>query len=157
MQRLLVVLIVAFLAAPAAADARIVVQKSIAGVSVGMSRAKLVERKGQPLRRRSTGKGTYQVTLWSFAGPLDVGFQRRGPKVTSVTTYDATQRTASGIGPGSTRKQVRAALKGERCNEFGCAIGSLAPDTVYTEFDFGSDGAGPVEWVAVGRTRPAGR
>jgi hypothetical protein len=154
MKRVLVVLAAAVLLAPASADARIVVQHSIAGVAIDMTRAQVIALKGKPIRRRSSGKGSYQVTLWTFPGRLEVGFQRRGPRVTSVTTYNRAQRTASGIGPGSTIQRVRAALKGEHCNDFGCLVGTLALGTIYTEFDVGADGAGPVEWVSVVRQRP---
>ena len=136
-------LIVLVLAAPA--GARIVPQKSIAGVALGMSMEEVAERFGNPVSRQRT-EGS---TIWRFPRTLTVVFDDRAKGVTLVGTRSRRQRTASGIGVGSTRKQVRRALKGEHCSPALCLLGDGSHRSRSTYFSFGIDGKGPVESVEV--------
>jgi hypothetical protein len=141
---LLVALLVA-IAAPA--EAVIVPQRSIAGVALDMTRTEVKQVVGEPVTRRRVE----DLVIWTFPGKLRVLFTDRAKAVTSVVTESRGERTRSGIGVGSTRKQVRRALKGEYCSPFDCSLGTLAHRSRNTMFGFGADRTGPVEFVEVRR------
>lgn len=132
-----------------AAGASIVPQKSIAGVRIGMTQKKVKDVLGTPLKRRRQG----EFTFWTFAHRVEVAF-RGGTTVTSVTVTGRFHRTASGVGVGSTRKEVRAGLAGESCNGADCFVGDLRPGTVYTDFSFGTNGGRTVRSVSLVLQRP---
>jgi hypothetical protein len=132
----LVTALVGALGVPASAQATIVVQKGIAGVQLGMTRSRVLARLGQPPKRRS---GTNDFGQWTgFVYPrVTVTFQS-GARVTSLRTTSLRERTARGVGPGSTEAQVRARVAGVRCrSEFGfrhCFLGRFLPGRVVTDF-----------------------
>jgi hypothetical protein len=122
MRRLLLVVLLASLAPAGAAAAKIVPGRSIAGVKLDMTRAEVKALKGDPLTRRRVE----DLTIWTFPGKLRVVFLDRAEGVTSITTESRRQRTASGLGVGSTVKAVRRKLSGEHCNDLACSLGTLA-------------------------------
>ena len=141
------------LAAPAAA--RIVPQQGIAGVKLGMIRAKLIQLKGEPdaervVRNEIIGPQRvlrYGGTRFSFGGAsADAG-------VVGIRTVDPGERTPSGVGVGSSEAQVKAGVTGVICrNEFGishCVKGQLRAGNRVTDFTL--DGrSGTVVAVTVG-------
>jgi hypothetical protein len=133
---LLALALVAALALTSAAPARIVVQKGIAGVQLRMTRAKVIQLLGQPPRTRS---GTNVFGPWTeFIYPrVRVMFQS-GPLVTGLRTTSRLEKTARGVGPGSTEAQVRARVAGVRCRIEGgfrhCFVGRFLPGRVVTDF-----------------------
>ena len=152
MPRTLLALTLAVLLAPAA-EARIVVQRSIAGVAIDMTRAEVLETKGDPTRRSTTGPSDERYTVWEYGKALTVTFRHKGPLVTGVMTTKPGQRTRSGLGVGSTLAQLRSGLRGEHCNDLGCGLGTMALGTINTFFGFGADGGGVVELVTISRQR----
>ena len=132
----LAVALAAALAVTPAAPARIVVQKSIAGVQLRMTRAKVIQLLGQPPKRRT---GTNIFGRWTdFVYPsVRVTFQS-GARVTSLRTTSRRERTARGVGPGATEAQVRARVAGVRCRtESGfrhCWLGRFLPGGLVTDF-----------------------
>ena len=139
MRARLTVLVVALTAAlgfTSAAPAKIVVQKSIAGVQLRMTRAKVIQLLGPPPRRRS---GTNIFGPWTeFLYPrVRVTFQS-GPLVTSLRTTSPRERTLRGVGPGSTEALVRARVARVRCRtESGfrhCWVGRFLPGQLVTDF-----------------------
>lgn len=138
MARLAVVAVAltAALAVTPAAPARIVVQKSIAGVPLRMTRANVIAKLGQPPKIRS---GTNIFGRWTeFLYPrVRVTFQS-GPLVTALRTTSGRERTARGIGVGSTEAQVRARVAGVRCRTDGgfrhCWVGRFLPGRLVTDF-----------------------
>jgi hypothetical protein len=122
------------MALPAAAT--IVPQHSIAGVKLGMTEKRVRALKGKPLavRKSRNDFGTFRELVYAR---VRVGFQS-GSKVTAVSTTSPKERTARGLGIGSSVEQIKAALKGVRCKkEFGidhCWLGAdWKPGAVVTD------------------------
>ena len=109
--------------------AAIVSQQGFAGVKIGMTQAKVRSVLGKPtsVKRGSNNFGKY--TIFKYAG-LQTEFQGN-TTLTSVSTTRTSERTASGIGVGSTVAQVKAKIKGVTCaTDSGfrhCYLGTFAP------------------------------
>jgi hypothetical protein len=98
---------------PAIAPARIVYEKSIAGVRLDMSKAQVRAVLGRPVSILNSTNEFGPYTRYRYSG-IDVRFQGR-TRVTMVSTTRRSQRTADGLGVGSTRAQVHRTLHGEQC------------------------------------------
>jgi hypothetical protein len=122
------------LAAPAGAT--IVPQKGIAGVSIGMSQAKVRSVLGKPPSVQHGTNDFGRYTIFRYAG-LQIMFQDNAA-VTDVSTTRAGERTAGGAGVGSTEAQLKAKVKGLTCKtETGyrhCYLGKFLPGRRVTDF-----------------------
>ena len=130
------VALLAALACAAVAAAAIVPQRGIAGVRLGMTKAQVRATLGAP---RSAAHGSNEFgsfTIFRYRG-LRVTFQGNRT-VTNVFTTRAGERTARGVGVGSTVAQVRAKVAGVRCRtESGfrhCFVGQFLPGRRITDF-----------------------
>jgi hypothetical protein len=128
--------VVSALAAVSTAAALIVPQKSIAGVRLEMTQAKVRSVLGKPARVIEGSNDFGPYTEFRYTG-LRITFQGH----TSVTAIFATrrsERTATGVGVGSTEAQVRAGVRGVRCRtEFGfrsCTVGRFLAGRRVTDF-----------------------
>ena len=138
MRRALPFLAFAVLAAVlvASSAAAIVLQKGIAGVTIGMTQGKVRSVLGKPasVKRGSNDFGKY--TTFKYPG-LQVNFQGNAT-VTAVSTTRTSERTASGVGVGSTEAQVKAKVKGVKCaTDSGfrhCYLGKLGAGHRVTDF-----------------------
>jgi hypothetical protein len=132
----LAVVLPAVFAAPA--GAMIVPQDNIQGVKIGMTQQKVLDTLGDPAKtitRLGGGGGETPITTYSYlkrgmrvrfipnqANTANVAF--------AVEVYaDRGQRTAEGIGIGSTRRAVRTKIKGAWCRRYDpsyafCLVGS---------------------------------
>lgn len=167
MKRLILVFVaVCVLAAPAAAVAAepapgtsangsLVTQGSIRGVKVGMTLTQVRERLGNPTSNRATRHPILGLTRTLRYGQLTVVFDGRASTapVTAVVTESRADRTASGLGVGSTERQLRSGLKGLKCKtELGyrtCVLGVLRPGRLVTDFSLSTSGR--VKRVTLGR------
>ena len=133
---LVLLLVLAPLVFSTSAQAVVVPQHSIAGAKIGMTEAQVRARLGAPVRVRH-GSNLFGPWRQLVYGRVSVSFQS-GKKVTSLITKSRLERTASGVGVGSTTAQIRTGLSGETCKkEFGvnhCWIGSWEPGQIITEF-----------------------
>ena len=126
---------------PAAAGARIVPQRGIAGVTLNMTQAQLREKLGAPdtvTHRNSPPLGRY--TTW-FYGKTSVDMMRDGgAKVFNISTTSRSEKTAAGVGVGSTAAQVRTGVRGARCDAQHCFIGRFDPGRKVTDFTLSKTG-----------------
>jgi hypothetical protein len=132
------------------AVALIQVDRGIAGARLGASRADVRAALGSPSK---TASGTNEFGPWvryTFAGGLRVFFQGR-EEVTSVQTTGLGDRTARGVGVGSSESAVRKRVPGVTCETFesirSCHTGDLAPGRRVTDFRIVN---GKVDRVTVG-------
>jgi hypothetical protein len=122
------------LAAPA--DARIVVQRGIAGLRLHMTLAQVKARLGTPtkVRRGKNEFGRFKEVVYPR---VTVSFQGGG-RATGFRTSSRMERTAKGIGVGSTEAGVRAKIAHVICRtESGfrhCFVGRFLPGRVVTDF-----------------------
>ena len=122
----------AALAAAAPAGAEIVPQRSIAGVELLMTRAEVRGVLGEP---REVERGTNEFgryTIFKYRR-LQVVFQGR-TNVTAVRTNRRNEKTATGVGFGSTRAEVREGVSGVRCSRRECVKGRFRPGRRVTVF-----------------------
>ena len=140
---------VALAVAVPTANAVIVVQRSIAGVKLGMTKAQVRATLGRPMRVRS-GTNDFGAFRELFYRRVTVTFQG-GLHVTSVRTTSSLERTAAGVGVGSTKAEVKAHVKNVHCrNESGfrhCFVGAFLPGRTVTDFRLRN---GRVSSVSVG-------
>ena len=114
----------------------IVVQHSIGGVALNMTKAQVRAKLGRPLRVHvgANDFGTFSERVYKR---VTVTFQS-GDRVTNVRTASALEQTPAGVGVGSTKFQVKAHVHDVTCkNESGfrhCFVGAFLPGRVVTDF-----------------------
>lgn len=143
---------------PVAANALIRPGTSIAGVSLGASKVTVQKLLGAPSAKVDEGEpgvDSTNITRWTYP-KLRVFFRPWGAtgKVSRVETTRATEKTGSGIRPGSTRGAMKAAYPAVVCVQAGrlCRLGGARVNARYTEFLL--TGAGVVKSIAVGIQGP---
>jgi hypothetical protein len=146
---LLSLLVLLISAAPASAT--IVPGKGMAGVTLGQCQERVIKILGFP--DRTFGSHDFAGIKSSYyynAKALKLEF-RTGPGrclvLSSIRTRSGEERTKEGVGKGTTRKQLRAMLRGEKCRTFKhptrisiCWLGSMTPSKPLTEFRIDSKG-----------------
>lgn len=147
--------VVALAVAAPAADAALVVQRSIAGVRLDMTEAQVRARLGEPSATRTVPAeilGTYRELRYGLTR-ISV-FDGEDRRVFSITTTSRRERTAAGIGVRSRERFVREKVRGVRCaTEFGvraCTVGRLEPGRTVTTFRIDRS-TGRVTRVSLGR------
>lgn len=129
------------LALVATAEARIVPQKGIGGAKIGMSQKQVRSKLGKPDRKQvlTSPIGGFDFVQLRY-GRTKVSFDgvRKRSKVMAVFTKDRSERTDSGVGIGSTKKQVKKGVAKVKCKkEFGvahCWVGAFRPGRTVTDF-----------------------
>jgi len=103
----------AFAAAPASAE--IVINKSIAGVEPGMSQEEVLDLIGDP--NTTITNAAFDTTYTYRKLGIKVIFAPNGDTndVTHIVVYKKGETTATGVGVGSTYKQMRAGVPGLHC------------------------------------------
>jgi hypothetical protein len=141
----------AAIALPAAAQAMIQVDRGIAGARLDNTRGEVRAALGAPVRTR---RGTNDFGPWlryEYRGGITVLFQGRR-RVSLVTTTGRGDRTARGVGVGSTEAAVRARVRGVRCETISggrsCHTGRFTAGEIITDFVIRG---GTVRRASVGR------
>lgn len=150
MRRLSLLIAVSFVACTADAMAMIQIDRGIAGARLGSSRAEVRAALGSPAK---TATGTNDFGRWvryTYAGGVRVFFQGRS-EVTSVETTGLGDRTARGVGVGSSEAAVTSRVPGIKCETFetirSCHTSDLLPGRRVTDFRIVN---GKVDRVSVG-------
>lgn len=110
---------VLLLALSVPAQARVVVNRSIAGISPGLTPKQVRARLGRPNRVNRHGRS---IIGYGYDAPrlrLFVSFALRTHRADSVGTSARRQRTGKGIGVGSRARAVRRAYR-VTCNRYSC-------------------------------------
>jgi hypothetical protein len=134
------------LAVCAAAGARIVIDTSIDGVTLGMTHARAARILGKGTLEAGGGNeyeyrhGSYQVIFTSG-------------RASSIETFSPGQRTSNGLGVGASLAEVRARDPGVHCSssngEMDCYLGSIKRGHLYTDFYF-ENGPSSITAVIIG-------
>ena len=115
-----------------AARATIVPQRSIAGVSLGMTQAKVRAKLGTPVKVNK-GRNDFGPYTELVYARVKVSFQGRA-NVTAVETRSPKERTAGGARVGLTKAQLRARLPALKCETGHCFLGAFLPGRRVTDF-----------------------
>ena len=136
--------VVLLAAAAAPAQAEIVPQESIAGVRLQMTKAEVVAVLGQPARKRrfvgGSGADDHFATWTYKKRGFSINLLRRGGyHVSSITVTGGAERTATGVGIGSTRAEVKAGVPAVHCKRYDptyatCFIGKSRIGDITTAF-----------------------
>jgi len=125
------------LALPAVAPALVQIDKGIAGVRLGNTVAQVHAALGRP-RRVANGSNDFgRFRQETYAGGIVV-FYQGARTVTSVVTTGLGDRTAKGVGVGSSEADVRAKVPGVRCETTAgsrsCHTHTFRPGRRVTDF-----------------------
>lgn len=137
------------------ASGLLVPQASLRGVRVGMSYAQVRAKLGRPGSDRATTHPILGQTRTLTYGQMTVTIDGRADTslVTALLTVSRYDRTSSGLGVGSTEAQLRAGLKGLKCEtSLGyrtCRLGILRAGRLVTDFSISR--AGKVKRISLGR------
>lgn len=128
----------AALALPASAAALVQLDRGIAGVRLGNTVAQVRAALGRPSKVR-TGRNEFgRFRRDELRGGITVLYQG-GRRVSAVWTVGLGDRTARGVGVGSTEEEVRTRVPGVRCATVGgfrsCHTGRLRPGRRVTDFE----------------------
>jgi hypothetical protein len=127
----------AALAVPAAAPALVQIDKGIAGARLGNTVAQVHAALGGPTRVANGSNDFGRFRQETYAGGIVV-FYQGARTVTSVVTTGLGDRTAKGIGVGSSVAAVRAKVPGVRCETTAgsrsCHTHTFTPGRRVTDF-----------------------
>jgi hypothetical protein len=136
--------------ASAAGTGRLVVQKGIHGVRLGMTQAQVKATAGTPRKVERTTTELGSSTIYRYRTYSVTFFN--GTRVSQVDTQSLAERTTNGIGVGSSRAAVAAKVPGAKCvKEIGydhCYVGTWKAGSKITDFAVGAGGR--VWRVAIG-------
>lgn len=129
--------------AASVADATIVVQKSIAGVKLGMTQAQVEAVLGEPSAVKRPKSDIFGVYTELRYGLTTVSlFDGKDGEVFSVSTTSRKQRTSGDVGVGTSEKVLRQKVKGVKCETYAkrfriCTVGRQTPGRTVTDFRIG--------------------
>jgi hypothetical protein len=127
----------AALALPAAAPAQIQVDRGIAGARLGSTTAQVHAALGRPSRAQRGRNDFGTFVQETYAGGIVV-FYQGSRSVSSVATSGLGDRTAKGVGVGSSESAVRANVPGVRCETSAgarsCHTHDFVPGRRVTDF-----------------------
>lgn len=132
--------VICVLSFAANAQAVIQVQRGISGIRLNMSSAQVKASLGSPAKVKHGSNPFGSFTQYMYDGGITVTFQG-DRNVTAVAITGHTDRTASGVGVGSTEAQVKHGVRGVKCDAgnhpngvTSCHVGSFKPGGRVTDF-----------------------
>jgi hypothetical protein len=129
------------LALPAAASARIVPQRGIAGANLDMTQAQVRAKLGKPDKVRHPSSPIFgQYTTWFYGRTSVDMFRNQDGKVFNLSTTSKSEKTTSGVGIGSTAAAVKKGVKGAHCDAKHCWVGRFEGGRKVTDFALGTTG-----------------
>jgi hypothetical protein len=129
------------LALPAAASARIVPQRGIAGANLDMTEAQIYAKLGKPDKTSHPTSPIFgKYTTWFYGGTSIDMFRNGDRKAFNLSTTSKSQKTASGVGVGSTAAAVKKGVKRVQCDAKHCYVGRFEGGNKVTDFQLGSTG-----------------
>jgi hypothetical protein len=126
---------------PSSAAATIVPQRGIAGANLDMTQVQVRAKLGPPDKvayPKSPIFGKY--TTWYYGGTTVDMFRTQDRKVFNVSTTSKTEKTATGVGVGSTAAAVKQGVKGSRCDQKHCWVGRFQGGRKVTDFQLSTTG-----------------
>jgi len=141
---------------PAVADGTIVVQKSIAGITLGMTQDEVKAVLGEPDEvNRPSNEIFGSYTEFRYGLTYVSLFAGEDGEVFSVSTTSKKQRTSKDVGVGTSEKVLKQRVKGVKCQSYGtsfriCTVGRGNPGEVVTDFRIGRKSR-RVARVSIGR------
>ena len=114
------------------ARAAIVPQRSIAGITLELTKAQVRAKLGAPPRVRH-GRNDFGTWTQFLYPRVEVTFQS-GNAVTGLQTTSPKERTARGAHVGSTKAELRARVYGLKCEPGHCFLGSFRAGKRVTDF-----------------------
>jgi hypothetical protein len=125
------------------AEAVIQVQKGITGIRLGMSQARVKASLGNPSRTKTGHNDFGPFTQFFYPGGITVTFQGN-TSVSAVAITGRSDRTPSGVGVGSTEKQVKNGIRGIKCQTRAaardCHVGAFRAGRRVTDLILGPNG-----------------
>jgi len=129
--------ILAALLAASSASAMIQVDKGIAGARIGATKAQVHAALGQPASKKASHNDFGPFLEERYRGGLVVDYQG-AKRVSSITTTGLGDRTARGVGVGSSAAAVKAKVAGVRCETTAgsrsCHTHAFLPGRRVTDF-----------------------
>ena len=123
------------LTVPAAAAARIVPQRGIAGAALDMTRAQLQAKLGDPDRKQTRTSDVFgRYDTWFYGRTSIDLFHAGAGKAFNISTTSRSQKTSTGVGVGSSVAQVKAGVRGVHCDKQHCYVGRFDPGQKVTDF-----------------------
>ena len=129
------------LVVPATAAARIVPQRGIGGANLDLTQVQVRAKLGKPsnvAHPKSPIFGRY--TTWFYGGTSVDMFSTQDRKVFNVSTTSKSEKTASGVGVGSTVAAVTKGVKRVHCNLQHCFVGQFEGGNKVTDFQLSKSG-----------------
>jgi hypothetical protein len=129
--------VVLALALPAGASALIQIDRGIAGARLNNTQAEVRAALGKPGRVVNDKNDFGPFRVFRYRGGISVSFQGRR-NVTAVTIKGLGDRTARGVGVGSTEQVVENRVRGITCETIvgtrSCHTGNFRPGKRVTDF-----------------------
>jgi hypothetical protein len=140
----------ALLCAAAAAQATLVPQKGLMGVRLGQSQHHVRAVLGAPDGTRVRHDEILGRARTDRYGRTTIGYDgtRAASHVITLSTTSRHERLAGGVGVGSRRSKLRAALPALRCQAGHCTMGRVRAGRVVTDFTLRH---GRVARITIGR------
>jgi hypothetical protein len=128
-------------ALPASASARIVPQHGIAGANLDMTQTQIRAKLGKPDKVQYPTSPIFgKYTTWFYGATSVDMFNTQDRKVFNLSTTSKSEKTATGVGVGSTVAAVKKGVSRVQCNTQHCWVGRFEGGRKVTDFALSQKG-----------------